>query len=125
MKEKNVSRRNLLFSLFKTIPSSRKTISIYSIDDILNIRFVWRPHTKWAENNDVLSVSDDNDALLFSEELTDIMLYVSRNMDGTRNIAELCEGASNYFSAEMDEVHEDVLYFVCLALKKKIIKSID
>ncbi|MBU1170466.1 MAG: hypothetical protein KKD44_12960 [Proteobacteria bacterium] len=123
MKNKAISRRDLFGLLLQKAATPENTLSIYSIDDILSVRFAWRPHTKWAENNRVLSVSGEDDSLLFSEQLTDLQLYVSRHLDGTKTVSELCDDAGLSFTMTQSAIHEQVLQYICLALKYKLIET--
>jgi hypothetical protein len=118
-----VSRRELFSFFIKKIGTPGKTMSMYGIEDILPLKFKWQKHTMWAENNGVLSVSDDEDALLFSEKMSVIQLYISRNLDGTRSIAELCDEAVQKFRADRKIVYSDTFDYICVALKNRIIET--
>jgi len=123
MDNENISRRELLSIYNKFTSSTGKYMSIKTIEDIYYIHFKWKANTKWAENNSFLSVWDSEDNLILSEKLTEIQLYVSRNMDGTKNIYELCLEAELHFSIELSVIHKDVMNYIVFALKKKIIEA--
>ena len=124
MGDQVVSRRELFFSVLKKMSTPGKTISMYTIDDILPLTFKWRTRTKWAENNEVLSVSTYDDELLFSSELSDIQRYISRHLDGTQTLAELCDAAMDEFPASQKQVYDDTFKYIHTALEHRIIETV-